>query len=387
MKTVQLGDVAIIDRKGVDPESVPPDTIYLGLEHIERGGRIIGHSTVGSAQLASTKFRFTPEHVLFGKLRPNLGKVSRPTFAGICSTDILPLRPSEALDRGYLAHYLAQPSMVEFAASRTSGANLPRLSPPVLASFPLPLPPLPEQRRIAAILDQADAIRAKRRQVLTHLDSLTQAIFRDMFGDLATSAWDRVPFGELVSRVENGTSPTCESRPANENEWGVLKLGAVTYGTFRANENKAFLGDIRGMAVNEVRPGDVLMTRKNTRELVGAVALVDDVRPRLLMPDLIFRLHLDRDQLDRQYFQALMMNPQKRPSVRDLSSGSASSMPNISKARLASLQIEVPPLAHQRTFASKIDRVNAQRAHVTRALAADDELFASLQSRAFRGEL
>lgn len=272
-------------------------------------------------------------------------------------------------------------------SSMNKSAAVPGLNRDDVYRLPIAVPPPTEQRRIAAILDQADTIRAKRRQVLTHLDSLTQAIFRDMFGDLATSAWDRVPFGELVSRVENGTSPTCESRPANENEWGVLKLGAVTYGTFRANENKAFLGDIRGMAANEVRPGDVLMTRKNTRQLVGAVALVDDVRPRLLMPDLIFRLHLERDQLDRQYFQALMMNPQKRPSVRDLSSGSASSMPNISKARLASLQIEVPPLAHQRTFASKIDRVNAQRAHVTCALAADDELFASLQSRAFRGEL
>lgn len=170
MRIVELASVATIERKGVDPSALPPETMYLGLEHIERGGRIIGHDTVGGAKLASTKLRFTTEHVLFGKLRPNLAKISRPNFAGVCSTDILPIRPGKDLDRDYLAHYLAQRSIVEFAASRTSGANLPRLSPTVLARFPIPLQPLPEQRRIAAVLDHADALRAKRRQVLTHFD-------------------------------------------------------------------------------------------------------------------------------------------------------------------------------------------------------------------------
>lgn len=387
MRIVELGEVATIDRRSVDPSSVAPKTIYLGLEHIERGGRIIGTDTVGGAELASTKFVFSPEHVLFGKLRPNLGKVSRPNFAGVCSTDILPIRPGTELDRDYLAQYLAQPAMVEFAASRTSGANLPRLSPSVLARFPLPLPPLPEQRRIASILDRADAIRAKRRHVVAHLDSLTQAIFHDMFGDPSDARWEQVPFGDVIARVDNGTSPNCEARPADDHEWGVLKLGAVTYGRFQADLNKAYLGDVGKMTVNEVRTGDVLMTRKNTRDLVGAVALVDRVRPKLLLPDLIFRLHLDSARLDRRYFQALMMNPGKRPLVRDLSSGSASSMPNISKARLTSLPIELPPLPLQHEFADQIERIDLQRTSVAQALAADDELFASLQSRAFRGEL
>ncbi len=149
VKIIELGSVATIERKGVDPTALLPDTLYLGLEHIERGGRIIGRNTVAGAELASTKFQFTPEHVLFGKLRPNLGKICRPEFAGVCSTDILPIRPGKDLDRDYLAHYLSQPSMVNFATSRTSGANLPRLSPAVLEKFPIPLPPLPEQRRTA----------------------------------------------------------------------------------------------------------------------------------------------------------------------------------------------------------------------------------------------
>lgn len=166
-----------------------------------------------------------------------------------------------------------------------------------------------------------------------------------------------------------------------------LKLGAVTYGIFRPEENKAFLGEVGSLRLNEVRPGDVLMTRKNTRELVGAVAVVGDVRAGLLIPDLIFRLHLDSARLNRHYFQALMMSGRKRTEVRLLASGSAASMPNISKARLKTLPIEVPPLHLQELFAGRRGQLASQEEAIRKVCSVDDELFASLQSRAFRGEL
>src|SRR5699024_6203925 len=128
-------------------------------------------------------------------------------------------------------------------------------------------------------------------------------------------------------------------RAAALTEPGVLKLGAVTYGVFRSEENKAYLhGSLS--PTHEVLPGDVLMTRKNTRDLVGAVALVDTVRSGLYLPDLIFRLHLDRSQVDPTYFHSLMMSTAKRQEVRRLASGSAGSMPNLSKARLRNLPLE-----------------------------------------------
>lgn len=256
-----------------------------------------------------------------------------------------------------------------------------------LKEISIPKPPLDEQRRIAAILDQADALRAKRRQVLAYLDTLTQSIFHDMFGSIGDARWARLPLGDVVGAIDNGTSPNCESRPARPEEVGVLKLGSVTYGVFQPEENKAYLGDVGPMRSSEVRPGDVLMTRKNTRDLVGAVALVDAVRPGLLLPDLIFRLHLDDQRIDRRYFQALMMNPRKRATVRSLSSGSAASMPNISKARLKTLPLELPPFPLQCEFAKRVEQINTQRAAAQRALTVDDQLFESLQSRAFRGEL
>ncbi len=272
-------------------------------------------------------------------------------------------------------------------SSMNKSAAVPGLNRDDVYRLSIDVPALEVQRRIAAILDQADGLRAKRRQVLTHLDVLSRATFHAMFGNPVSGGWELVRLADIVGRIGNGTSPNCEARPAEVGEWGVLKLGAVTYGVFNPDENKAYLGDVGSMASNEVKPGDVLMTRKNTRELVGAVAVVGEVRPRLLLPDLIFRLHLDKERVDPRYFQAMMMDPRVRPAVRELSSGSAASMPNISKARLLTLKVGLPPLYIQREFAERVSAITARRATVERALAADDELFAALQSRAFRGEL
>jgi len=113
----------------------------------------------------------------------------------------------------------------------------------------------------------------------------------------------------------------------------------------------------------------------------------DHVTSGLLIPDLVFRLHLERERLDAEYFHTLMMTPSKRAIVKTLASGSAGSMPNISKARLRELAIELPPMELQREFARRIACVKGQKAKAQRTLDGYDTLFSALQSRAFRGEL
>lgn len=296
----------------------------------------------------------------------------------------------DRVDRRYLMHFFKAGQLHHQIRSMSFGAtNRQRIREDMFLSLQIPLGSLDEQRRIAAILDQADALRSKRRRVLAHLDDLAQAIFVDMFGDpiINSMSWSRLPLSELVTTIDSGKSPICESRPADAGEWGVLKLGAVSSGTFIAQENKAYLGDVSALRVHEVRPGDVLFARKNTRELVGSTARVIDVRRGLLIPDLIFRLQLRREQVEPSYLQTLLMHRRKRDQVQDLSSGSASSMPNISKARLRGLPIELPPMESQLRFSERVGRVEAARGLAVRATDYEDELFASLQARAFSGRL
>ena len=194
-----LDSVAILDRQSVHPSEVAPSTPYIGLEHIDGDGGINCSETVESAELKSNKFKFSDLHVLFGKLRPYLRKIAKSDFSGVCSTDIIPILPKEGLFRDYLYYFLRTPASVELATIRCSGANLPRLSPKKLAEFQIPLPPLAEQKRIAGILDAADALRARRRESLAQLDTLLQSTFLEMFGDPVTNpmGWEVDPLGKL----------------------------------------------------------------------------------------------------------------------------------------------------------------------------------------------
>ena len=197
-KTVALGEVAAVERSGVQPEQITAGTTYVGLEHIESGGAFLCPPLVDEGELASAKLRFTERHVLYGKLRPYLAKIACPDFSGICSTDILPILPGPKIERRFLFHFLRQPAMVDYANSRAVGVNHPRLSPSLLAQFEIPLPLMLEQRRIAEVLDRAEALRAKRRAALARADSLTQAIFLDLFGDPIRNerAWPTVRVSE-----------------------------------------------------------------------------------------------------------------------------------------------------------------------------------------------
>ena len=186
--TVRLGDVVEIDRNGVDPTRLDPSAQYLGLEQLDAEGRMAWGDSVESSGVKSTKFRFTSKHILFGKLRPYLRKVAKPDRNGVCSTDILPLLPRKGFDRDFLFHLLRTDDIIHRATQACAGANLPRLSPEKFRAFEFRVPrSLPEQKRIAAILDKADAIRRKLQQSLRLSDDFLRSVFLDMFGDPVTN--------------------------------------------------------------------------------------------------------------------------------------------------------------------------------------------------------
>ncbi|TDB78487.1 restriction endonuclease subunit S [Micromonospora sp. KC723] len=296
------------------------------------------------------------------------------------------LRPRHGIDLAFLCRALENYDVRPYITGTTRG----KLTKAGASRIPIPVPPLEQQRRIAEVLDQADELRAKRRDALARLDDLPRSIFLDMFGDPIQNkhGWSRVSMSSLLERIHSGHSPQCLDRPAGEGEWGVLKLGAVTSCEFMPDENKALPPGVAPRQEHAVRVGDLLFSRKNTRELVGACALVRVTPPKLLLPDLVFRLELYPDAaIDKVFLQQLLVYPSKRRQIQSLAGGSAGSMPNISKARLMATEVEVPPLSLQRDFTRRIDAIEELRAVQRAGLAVLDTLFASLQDRAFRGLL
>lgn len=137
-----LKDVAENSKAKAGPGE-QDEALYLGLEHIEAGtSRILGRG-VGS-DVKSVKNTFQAGEILYGKLRPYLNKVCRPDFDGICSTDILVLKPKTCFDPAFLHRLLTTQAVVEYAVANSNGINLPRTSYDALCQFEFALPPLAE---------------------------------------------------------------------------------------------------------------------------------------------------------------------------------------------------------------------------------------------------
>lgn len=377
---VRLGDVATIDRQTVDPTTLLEETTYIGLEHIERGGRLLGSSTIAESRVKSAKFRFSADHLLYGKLRPNLAKVARPGVGGVCSTDILPVLPGPAIDRAFLTWYLLQPSMVSYAATRTAGANLPRLSPTVLAGFPVPLPGVDEQRRIAAILDAADAVRSKCRQVRSKLESVGRAIFTEMFDHISAP---RVPLTDVIRSAQIGLSRSGAESGLGR-EYPYMKMDAITPdGRLVRSKFTRVDASVSELATYSLLDGDLVFNTRNSRENVGKSAIFRG--ESAIFNNNLMRIRLSSNLLP-PVFHAWLYSRDGREQLARIRSGTTNVVAIYAKD-LMRLEVAVPPIGLQQAFAAKVEAINAQRDAVERALAADDALFASLQSRAFRGEL
>ncbi|MTV25390.1 restriction endonuclease subunit S [Nitriliruptoraceae bacterium ZYF776] len=382
-----LIDVASIERTSVGPADIEPDAAYVGLENVASDGRFVDVSAARAAKVKSTKFRFSDRHVLYGKLRPYLAKIAAPDFGGVCSTDILPIAPAPDMDRRFLLHYLRTPAMVEHASRLATGANLPRLSPKTLATFDVPVPPIDEQRRIAAVLDAADELLAKRREALAKLDTLTQAIFIDMFGR-SDHAFELAPIGDLVAPGKNNirTGPFGSQLLHEE----FTEEGIAVLGIDNAVSNRFVWGKRRFISAEKyeqlrrftVRPGDVLVTIMAT---TGRVAVVPDGIPTAINTKHLCCITLDQSKCLPWYlWAALRFDPSVR---RQLGATHGAVMPGLNMGKIKQAELPLPPLHLQEQF---VQRLNAVERQSSMSAASQDELsllFASLQQRAFRGEL
>lgn len=169
-----------------------------------------------------------------------------------------------------------------------------------------------------------------------------------MFGDPVSNDknWPLVSLRTCLHGIDSGKSLNCEGHPRSGDLPAVLKLSAVTYGEYDPEENKELPSPEAFVPELEVHAGDLLFSRKNTREYVGMTAIVRETPKNLMLPDLIFRL-LPRDCIRTEYLHQLINHTQYRPVISGLASGTAGSMPNISKQKLLALEIPLPPVDRQ----------------------------------------
>jgi type I restriction enzyme S subunit len=386
VKEVALGDVASIVRTTVEPSDIREGTLYVGLENITPGGRFTGVAGLSPGEVTSTKFVFRESDVLFGKLRPYLAKIARPSF-GVCSTDILPIRPGPKLDRNYLAHFLLQPAIVALTAQRATGANLPRLSPRELERFRLPLPSLHEQQRIARILDVAEKLGAKRRDALSRTTILGDAMFIHMFGDPATNPkkWPTYALAELAIKFSDGPfGSNLKSSHYTDEGTRVLRLQNIGRGEF-CDGDHAYIGPghFATLAKHQCVPGDIIIATLGDPNLRACI-LPESIAVALNKADCV-QMRVDAARASNQYVCALLNQSGTLALAQSRMAGQTRI--RISMGRLRTLPVPVAPRALQEKFATSVDSISATRIRLQCHLSCLHALFASLQDRAFKGEL
>ncbi|WP_237211742.1 restriction endonuclease subunit S [Rothia nasimurium] len=337
-RTVRLGDIATIERKSVQPSMIDGATFYLGLEHIQKGGRIIDRSTVGESQVKSSKFLFTDNHILYGKLRPYLAKIASPAFSGVCSTDILPIKPGPAVDKDYLFYYLRQPHIVALANKETTGANLPRISPKALADLPIELPNIEQQKKLAEQYRLQNLIKQKRERQQELFDEFQIALFHEMF---TGKDWPMRPLGEVATIVSGATPKT-----SNEEFWGG-KVNWVTPaelskldGIYIGKTDRTLTEEGLASCSAEVLPaGSVLLS---SRAPIGLVAI--NTVP--MATNQGFKSLIPGSELDALYLYFWLKT--NTATLQNL--GVGATFKEVSKGTLLGLNITIPDIEKQHQF-------------------------------------
>jgi type I restriction enzyme, S subunit len=382
-RTVQLGEVAVIDRNaasGTDCQALP----YVGLEHIEKDcGNFTNDFRRKAETLLATKFKFTSQHVLYGKLRPYLNKVVLPDFDGVCTTEILPLLPKDsALERGFLYGLLLSPGFVNWASQRVSGANLPRLDPGLLEEFTFELPCLSEQKRIAGQLEQADRLRRTRRYALELSGTVLPAAFLELFGNPMRSEnrWNPIAWGDLVSISSGHAFKLAEYSASGVR---LLQIANVTFGeidwSVTACVPETYLESCSKLVL---RPGDLVMALNRPilgRKVKFAVLKREDC-PSILYQR-VGRFTLKGEKIIQPFLCGLMLTDFFLHELSKRLTGS--DQPYINPTELNSICVPLPPLSLQRKFAALMEQVEHLCSVQRESLRQAEHLFQSLLHQSF----
>jgi type I restriction enzyme, S subunit len=259
-----------------------------------------------------------------------------------------------------------------------------------LATVPVAFPSLDEQQRILRLIDQANELNQLRARADERMAEFIPALFNQMFGDPATNpkGWKVVPVSAFVDEFQGGRSILTDGSETKDTKYRILKVSAVTWGEYQPQESKPVPSDYQPLEHHFVRKGDLLFSRANTTALVGATVYVFDTPENIVLSDKLWRFVWHEPQLiDPLYVWALFLNHSIRRELGSRATGTGGSMKNISKPKVLSMPVPLPPLALQRDFAARVAEARALQDQQARSQARLEEGFQALLHRAFAGEL
>lgn len=390
--TANLSHIAELNPKM--PQSVTPDThvSFVPMSAVSaEAARTIDVEWRFYSDVSKGYTPFLNGDILVAKITPCFenGKIAQATLShsiGFGSTEFHVVRPNDGeVDARYLLHFLRQGSVRRDGERRMTGsAGQRRVPEHFLGSLEIPLPPLPEQRRIAAILDQADGLRTKRRAAIAQPDTLAQSIFFDMFLSSARGsgpfAWE--PLGHSLCFVTSGSRGWAKYYSTSGARF-VRSMDVLMNSI--ANEDVAFVNPPNNAEARRtvVHAGDVLLTITGS---VGRVVVAPQCLEGAYISQHVAILRLNRGRLLPTFvahFLAADQGGQRRIAAAQY----GQTKPGLNLEQIRGIEIPVPTIDLQCEFERRVWATDGLRAKHLHSLAHLDALFASLQHSAFRGEL
>jgi type I restriction enzyme S subunit len=381
INTVPIGEVAFIAMGSAPPGNTYNDT-GVGLP------MIAGAGDYGAKYPEPKKWTTAPSRVteigdLIVCVRATIGDLNWADRKYCLGRGVAGLRAKkDKLDIGFAAHYLN--AKKKDLAKLGTGSTFLAIRRADLEEFPIPLPPLAEQKRLAAILDKADAIRRKRQQTIKLAADFLRATFLDMFGAPITNpkGWPFSTIRDLVSDVKYGTSIKAD---ANHGKYPMLRMNNITYqGSLDVTNLKYVDLDKKDEQKYLARRGDILFNRTNSKELVGKTA-VYDLDEKMAIAGYLIRVTTN-EKSNPYYISAYLNSDHGKSTLRSMCK-SIIGMANINAQELQEIKILVPPISLQNKYAELTEAIKRKSVPLSKALAQSQELMNSLTQRAFRGEL
>jgi type I restriction enzyme, S subunit len=382
----KLGEVCAFDKAQGIHRGLP----YVGLEHIEsHSARFIGSTAPQSVR--SSTFRFSHEHVLYGRLRPYLNKALAPDFEGHCSTEIFPLKPCRELSREYLLYWLLSDATCECINATCTGARMPRAQMNEVLAFDFPLPPLAEQRRIVGILDEAFAglatAQAHAEKNLQNARALFESHLNNVFSKKG-EGWVEKPLTNLCEFFGDGD--WVESKDQSSEGIRLVQTGNVGEGVFKDRAEKArYISEatFKRLRCTEIFEGDCLISR--LPDPVGRSCILPNIGERMITAVDCTIVRFKRAQLFPKLFNLYSQSTGYIGAVAKQCTGTTRS--RISRTNLGLIPVPVPPLPEQTRIIAHLDALSAETRRLAALyeskLSALAELKKSLLHRAFAGEL
>ena len=288
------------------------------------------------------------------------------------------------LDARYLWHWLDHVRPV--LSAKAKGATFKQVNREDICELEINIIQLEEQKRIAEILDRTQSLISKRKEAIAKLDTLTQSIFLEMFGDPVTNpkGWKLFQFQKLLSiPLRNGISPSNTGKVTNK----LLTLAAITGNHFNESACKTSTFQSKPPIHQCVDPSDFLICRGNgNMQLVGRGHFPTRQMDEVAFPDTIIAAKILPQYIERSFLQHIWNSNAVRRQI-ELLARTTNGTFKVNQTMLESIELVLPPLPLQKEFAQRIEAVEKLKATHRASLSQLEALFASLQHRAFRGEL